>query len=389
MKIAVVCPEPLREVATGIGIRCWHIALSLANHFDTTLFLPEGSSHQVFPGEIQYYRKEDIGGLVKAFSAVVVQGEPANFILAQPDHPFTVVDLYDPYMIEALSYDREAHHFAFSSLTLQIQRGDFFLCASQEQFLFYAGVLYGAGRLIPDYYQKDPELTQLLAIVPYGVEDTFPKDEPYDPTQWLGILPEGLLVFFGGFYDWYDPSFLIQVWDAMLQQKPAHLIITRHPREETTPQRAFYQFREEAEKRGWLSHYVHLIPWIPYVERIKAYRTCQVALSVYPEGFETQLSFRTRLLDFLWAGLPFVASFGGGVAATLRDLPGAYFVEGKSPEKFCQTLLAVAENPPDPKLLNQGIRNRFTWERVLVPLVERLKSQAPRPPLPWWKRIFG
>src|SRR5262249_58734944 len=82
-------------------------------------------------------------------------------------------DLYDPFPVENLHYARalsaDVARHDHATLALALARADFFLCASPEQRLFYAGALYAAGRIGASNFPEDPALARLLAAVPFGV----------------------------------------------------------------------------------------------------------------------------------------------------------------------------------------------------------------------------
>ena len=50
--------------------------------------------------------------------------------------------------------------------------------------------------------------------------------------------------------------------------------------------------------------------WIPYDERENYLLEADMGVSTHFEHLETRYSFRTRLLDYIWAGLPIVATKG-------------------------------------------------------------------------------
>ena len=56
--------------------------------------------------------------------------------------------------------------------------------------------------------------------------------------------------------------------------------------------------------------------WVPYDERGLWLADADVGVSLHTRHVETELSFRTRILDYFWAGLPVVCT-GGDVLAEL------------------------------------------------------------------------
>src|SRR5439155_13115005 len=57
----------------------------------------------------------------------------------------------------------------------QLERGDFFLCASERQRHFWLGHLAALGRLTPSMYDADPTTRSLLAVAPFGLPGKPPR----------------------------------------------------------------------------------------------------------------------------------------------------------------------------------------------------------------------
>ena len=93
-----------------------------------------------------------------------------------------VVDLYDPLHLEQLEQlgDRPPlERQALLDLTVrvlneQLVRGDFFLCASEEQRHLWLGHLGALGRLNPLNYEADHTLRSLIDVCPFGLAATPP-----------------------------------------------------------------------------------------------------------------------------------------------------------------------------------------------------------------------
>ncbi|NJP07416.1 MAG: glycosyltransferase family 4 protein, partial [Chloroflexaceae bacterium] len=50
--------------------------------------------------------------------------------------------------------------------------------------------------------------------------------------------------------------------------------------------------------------------WVPYTERGRYLLEADIGISTHLEHIETRFAFRTRVLDYIWAGLPMVVSDG-------------------------------------------------------------------------------
>ena len=103
-----------------------------------------------------------------------------HFLTLQKSNKVMVVDLYDPMHLEQLEQGREMGDAAWRNQVLvttevvneQLQRGDYFLCASERQRLFWMGQLAAVGRINPDTYAADENLRYLISIAPFGMDST-------------------------------------------------------------------------------------------------------------------------------------------------------------------------------------------------------------------------
>src|SRR5438552_9381235 len=155
-RVLLVCPEPLGHgQPAGIGIRFLEMEKALRADGHTVMVLSlDGASYAgatITP--------ENIARCSSECDVAVVQGHAANDFFAHARPIPTVIDLYDPYIIENLHYysSRGSEVFAHDHATLMgsLLRGDFFLCASETQRMFYLGLLLALGRLNPVSFEAD------------------------------------------------------------------------------------------------------------------------------------------------------------------------------------------------------------------------------------------
>ena len=89
-----------------------------------------------------------------------------------------LVDLYDPFILSSLSRTDKTEakqSEELQSLMRNLQRGDFFVCASDRQRDFWIGMLAGAGRVNVRQFQADPHLRALIKPAPFGIDATGPE----------------------------------------------------------------------------------------------------------------------------------------------------------------------------------------------------------------------
>lgn len=354
----LVCPEPLGHgQPAGIGIRFLEIARVLrADGHAVALLAPDD-------GPI---RPEDLLRLSSESDVAVIQGHVANDFFAHARPIPTVVDLYDPFIVENLHYyaARGSEVFTHDHATLMhsLLRGDFFLCASEAQRLFYAGMLLAAGRVNPPEFEADPSLRSLIAIAPFGVPPPRQRQPASEPR-----------VLFGGIYDWYDPILAIRAIAAARESLPRiSLTFTKHPNPALTPQGKIAEAMRYVERQR-LDSFIRFEPWFEYERRGEFFDRFALALLTFPRSLETDLSMRTRVYDDLWGGLPVVSSSAPGTDRILQEYGCGIVIDSTSPRAFSDAVLRAIGD----RSLVTGAQRFVTehqWPEALAPLREFCRS---------------
>ncbi|HSY47403.1 MAG TPA: glycosyltransferase family 4 protein [Thermoanaerobaculia bacterium] len=363
----LVCPEPLgHHQPAGIGIRFLEMAkVLLADGHEVTLLSRDAGA--VTGCRVDAITPQSLNRHTGQADVAVVQGHAANDLFAHGVTIPTVVDLYDPFIVENLHYypTRGAEVFTHDHATLMqsLLRGDLFLCASEAQRLFYLGTLLAAGRLNPIAFENDPHLDALIRIAPFGV-----------PPGNVSGAPSVPRVLFGGIYDWYDPILAIDAVGAARASLPdITLTFTTHPNPSLTPQGKLAEAIEHARRNG--CDFVHFEPWVAYEQRAAFYRRFGATLLSFPQSIETDLSMRTRVYDYLWAGLPIVTSPAPGTDELLARYGAGEIVRSGSPAAFAAALVRVLSDDND--RMREGAR-RFVeehqWSHALQPLVDFVRA---------------
>jgi glycosyltransferase involved in cell wall biosynthesis len=368
-RVLLICPEPLGHgQPAGVGIRFLEIAkVLLADEHEITLLSRDAGAvsgcrvDAVTPETLQRYTADT--------DVAVVQGHAANDLFAHGAPIPTVVDLYDPFIIENLNYyatrGAEVYTHDHATLMRSLLHGDLFLCASAAQRLFYLGALVMAGRLNPIAFENDPHLNSLIRIAPFGVP----------PGAIVGETPAVPAVLFGGIYDWYDPILAIDAVAIARNKLPdLTLTFTTHPNPSLTPQGKRAEAMAYAKRNGY--DFVRFKPWVAYEQRGAFYGGFAAAMLTFPQSIETDLSMRIRVYDYLWAGLPIVSSSAPGTDELLARYGAGSVVRTSSAEDFAAALVHVLDNRT---AMREGARrfvDDYQWPRTLQPLVDFVR--APR-----------
>jgi glycosyltransferase involved in cell wall biosynthesis len=392
----------------GMGIRALELARALAEGFSVRLLVPNDPAEaaEVAGGlEVAAAPPGRLGSAARGCDAGVVSGHAANWWFHQAPELPVACDLYDPFPVENLHYARSlgektARHDR-ETLALALARADVFLCASAEQRLFYAGALFAAGRIGAANFPDDPALARLLAVVPFGVPAAPARGDRAAGRREAGASDVGPLVLFGGLYDWYEPDLLLEAWPRIAAAAPgAQLLFFANPNPETTPQRAYARAREAARRLDPEGRAILFSPWLPYSLRADLYAAADVAVSISSEGLESDLAYRTRLLDAAWGGVPAVAVAGGPLAAELEAAGAARRVprDAGALASAVIELLAGEKRRAAACAAARAFAATRSWTVVVEPLARWLRDARVDPgrrPFPTsgpgslWERLFG
>ncbi len=380
-RIALLSSEPIRSRMAGIGIRYLEFARRLPAHgVDVVLVSPAEPEETVAmlagvdgPGSVDVRRFERgrLAAVLGDCGGAVAQGQLANdLVIEMPGLP-VAIDLYDPWLIEHFAYletlGLDPYRNDHATWVLQMSRGDFFLCSSEEQRNFYLGFLAALGRVNPERIQDDPDLSTLVVPVPFGVPDELPPHRPVLPPRTAG---EKRLLF-GGLYDWYDPWTLLDAL-AALDRPGCTLLLIRNPNPEGTPQRLFAEVEARCRSLGWWGSRVQALDWVPAERRYDLLRDVDLLVAPHKPSLETRLSLRTRFLDALAAGCPVVTSEGGAMSRLLTEHRAGWVAPTGDAAALARVLADALDALDAPDSRQAGARElvaAFRWDRVLAPLV--------------------
>jgi hypothetical protein len=122
--------------------------------------------------------------------------------------------------------------------------------------------------------------------------------------------------------------------------------------------------------------------WIPYDQRGSAFLEADVGVSLHRDDIETRLSFRTRVLDYLWAGLPVIATEGDAMAELVeREEIGAVVRYGDV-QGVATALSDLAGDAPRRRACASraaAVAKRYRWSVVAQPLIDYCDNPAPAP----------
>ncbi len=393
-RIAVVTPDVLGDQMAGPAIRAWKIAEALGREHDvqlvTTTICARTSDEFIV-------RHVDDGQMheVEAWCDVLVfQGDVLGTHPWLVKSPKVIVgDIYAPMHLEVLEQSRDLDASArrhvvritAESVNVQLARADFFLCASDKQRDFWLGQLAGVGRINPAVYDRDESLDSLVTVVPFGVEDEKPKrTAPALRGVVDGIGPDDKIVLWGGgVYNWFDPLTLIHAIARLRTRIPnvrLYFMGMQHPNPGVPTMRVATETRSLAAELGLVGQHVFFNDgWVAYDERQNYLLEADVGVSTHFEHVETAFSFRTRILDYIWASLPIVATAGDSFGEVIERRGFGITVppeDEEALEEALYQLLSDEERNAACRAAIEAAADSFQWVRVLEPLLQFCR--APR-----------
>ena len=396
-RILVATGDTLRPAMAGPAIRVWQMARILSREHEVRLVSKAevAVSHPDF--SVEHFDDESLHEMVGWADVIVFQG----FLL--DEHPWVkttdriiVADLYDPFHLEQLEQFRElplhqrsdAIGHSIRVLNEQIRRGDFFLCASEKQRDFWLGQLSALQRVNPYVYEADESLRSLLAVVPFGVEDEAPRRTG---PGIRGVVPgigkdDKIVIWGGGIYNWFDPLTLIRAIDKLRGTMPDLRLVfmgTKHPNPDVPQMRVAVEARTLADDLGLTgSHVFFNEGWVPYDERQNHLLDADVGVSTHYQHVETAYSFRTRILDYLWCGLPVVSTEGDTLAAIISERGLGVAVPSEDVDALAVALERVLTDTTFADSCSRAaldLAAELHWTSVLEPLVSYCRTASRSP----------
>ncbi len=391
-RVLVVTGDPLTAKLAGPAIRALHIADALKVEHDVRLVSTSGADLQRDGLTIKVSTLRELRADVAWADVVVFQG----FLLAQAPwiaktDKVLVVDLYDPMHLEQLEQTRgRAQGGRDRDLTStvgvlndQLLRGDFFLCANEPQRHFWLGQLAALGRINARTYDPDPSLRELMAVVPFGLPSTPPvrSSSPIrDSSRHRHRQPGDPLG--GRHLRLARPAHAgARCCRAVGAARRRTAVLPRHdaPQSRTFP-RCVPTVRSQdlAAELGLTGKFVFFNDgWVEFDQRQDYLLDADVGVSTHFDHIETTFSFRTRILDYLWAGLPVVVTEGDSFATVVRDRGIGVVVPAGDPAALADALekcLYDEELAASCRAAAREVAVEYTWDEVLAPLVEFVRS---------------
>lgn len=382
----------------GPAIRALELGKVLAQDFTVVVFSPvEGGAppRGQLPANLRLVR----GGGAKTLRALA---EEAETIFIQSNvlkpYPFLsqlgkylILDLYDPYLFSVLvQYKNDpvqadaSYRMMHQVLETHMLACDLAVCASERQRDYWIGRFCAQGRIDPRLYKLDPSLRKLIDVVPYGL----PEQEPQKNGSGKGLrdIPgigqqDPVLIWGGGIWDWFDPLSVIEAVKNCVDEIPDLRLVfmgTKSPNPKVEIMDMTKKARDLAASLSLLDKHVFFLDgWVDYDERVNYLLDATAAVSAHFDLPETRFSFRTRILDYLWCGLPILTTAGDGLAELIQQNGAGLVLPYQDSAAWAKAIKQVVNDQQERKNMQCGskeLSKMFYWQNNAEPLRRFLKN---------------
>jgi glycosyltransferase involved in cell wall biosynthesis len=388
--ICVISYDIIGRNMAGPGIRFYEFAKILSDYLDVTLVTPNKIDIDTEGFKARQYKLGNYKSLQKYVDkadTILIQGHILYYF------PFLrnfrgkiIVDLYNPFNLESLEMFGDSDMTEriridknnLNILKMQLSIGDFFICASEKQRDYWVGMLNAMGRINPYNYDSDKTLKNLIDIVPSGM----PSQPPKRSASFTGDKIPGIgerdhiILWGGGIWNWLDPITPIKaLWEITRNKRNIKMIFMgiKHPDASLPEMRKCNEAIKLSKELDMYEKFVFFNEWTPYDLRQTFLLDSDMGISIHQERIETEFSYRTRVMDYIWARLPVVTTEGDSIAKMVKAEKIGEVVKYGNTAQLARVMENMATNKSLREIYKKNlirIAPRFYWENVTKPLVK-------------------
>jgi hypothetical protein len=125
-----------------------------------------------------------------------------------------------------------------------------------------------------------------------------------------------------------------------------------------------------ASELGERERSVFFLDWVSYEDRESLLSEAWVGAVLHPLHLETRFSVRTRVLDYIWAGLPIVITEGDVMSELVREKGLGRVVPAQHPGAVAEALVDLLSRPKsDWAAAFAACAESLRWSRVVQPIL--------------------
>ncbi|MCL4377174.1 MAG: glycosyltransferase [Actinobacteria bacterium] len=394
--LLIISDEVVSKEMAGPAIRAWNFAKILSEKINVILAVPNQTDlpQQSFK-VVQFKDDSKLNEFIDMSDIILCGGMTfAKYKCIRNSDKYIIMDIYDPYNIatlaeyanETIGKQFEVYKSVHPIVNEMMYYGDFYICASERQRDFWLGMLSALNRVNPYSYNLDPQLKKLIDVVPFGL----PGNKPLHTKQVLKGKIDGIkeadfvIIWGGGIYNWFDPLTLIKAMALVGKEREDIKLFfmgVRHPNPRVKETQLADAAVSLAKKLNLFDRNVFFnFGWIEYDERQNYLLESDAGIITHPGHIETRFAFRTRILDYLWAGLPIISTKGDSLSEIVEQEKLGITVSEGDVSELAKAIIEIYHNR---KFYSQcktnisAVAQNYTWEKVCEPIIKFCREPVP------------
>lgn len=379
LNLAIVSPDLVGKKMAGVGIRYFEFAKSLCKDFDVVLFAP--GENQTMKADFKILQPDQLLDNISKFNVILAPNLKPNILAEINKNKINfILDLYDPVLVENLEHEKNksalrraiSNNFQIRQLKMNLLFANHILCATDRQKRYYQ-------QLFKDFNIENG-LENFITLAPFGLQD-LPLgmlDENAVYKKFPALKKSDKIVYWGGgVWNWFDTMSAIKSIEILSQKRQDIKLIflgAKHPNSKIGLTENFQNAYKYAEEKGLVDKFIFFnFDWTPYEERVNYLGIADVGLSTHFNSQETELSFRTRILDYLWADLPLVITEGDFFAELCQQKNLGLTVDEKNPKQIADAIEKIIDNPQLSAEFKKNIsetKKQFCWSQITKSIIK-------------------
>lgn len=337
-----------------------------------TLAAPTGSTFPDGP-----FATEEVGPLddlrladaLQRHDIAVVQvlHSPRLLLSAIRHARWLVVDAIAPFAYEAAEGGVPETVVAWRArqLAAHVAAADLLLCTNERQKDLLNGIALGGGRVESD----------LATVVPHGLDEADPSAGSRPLRRSGAVGPDDrVAIWAGGFWPWLDPLTPLRAAERLHATQPDTrlALIGSDPSDERSREALAYVRDRELDGGA-----VVLVPGrLSRAEYVDHLRDANAGVTAHPRTMEARYATRTRVLDYLAAGLPVACTRGDAMSEYVEANGFGAVAEPGDVDAFEGALERVLRPGAREAWKDQALEP-LRWRNVARPLVEYCLDPPP------------
>jgi glycosyltransferase involved in cell wall biosynthesis len=177
----------------------------------------------------------------------------------------------------------------------------------------------------------------------------------------------------GGVWPWLDILTAIRAAKSISDSRDDVKFVfpgTKHPAHATAFD-TYTQARTLSDELGLTDRFVYFGDWVPYSEWQDYLLEADIGISLHHDHIETHFASRSRVLSYIWGGLPMVLTKGDELCDQMVNAGVAIAVRENDTPGVARAILEWVHTPHRSALeeIFRSLRQKWSWETAVEAVV--------------------